>query len=187
MELLYTLLAERVASPLSLGQLTDPLKTSHKTISAWLTVFEKFCLLFRVRPYSRRIARSILKEPKLYFYDCRRVPVEGKRFENLVAIELKRATANWTDCGLGEFDLFYLRNKEQEEVDFIVTRDGRPAFMVEVKCGDLAPARALPKFQSALHIPAIQLVRRPGTSRIFRNGQDRILVADAAAWLSRLG
>jgi predicted AAA+ superfamily ATPase len=187
MELLYTLLPSRVGSTLSLAKLTDPLKTSHKTISSWISVFEQLYLVFRVRPYSRRIRRSILKEPKLYFYDYCRVKDDGKRFENLVALELKRAVSNWTDYGLGEFSLFFLRTKEHEEVDFLVTEGERPLFMVEVKSGALSPSPTLKKFQSILRVPAVQLVRRKGTNRVFKNGEDRILVVNAAGWLSRLG
>jgi len=186
MELLYNLLSLRVAAPLSLAQLMDPLKTSHKTISAWVNVFEKLMLVFRVRPYSRRVTRSLLKEPKLYFYDYGRVQDESKRYENLVAVELKRAAMNWTDCGLGQYEVCYLRNKEHEEVDFLMVRDGAPAFMVEVKSGELDPSPALVKFQSMLHVPAVQIVRRPGANRIFRNGADRILVTEASQWLALL-
>lgn len=186
MELLYNLLAARVAAPLSLAQLMDPLKTSHKTISAWVNVFEKLMLVFRIRPYSRRVTRSVLKEPKLYFYDYGRVQEESKRYENLVAVELKRAAMNWTDYGLGEFEVRYLRNKEHQEVDFLMVRDGTPAFMVEVKSGELEPTQALLKFQSMLHVPAVQIVRRPGANRVFRNGADRVLVTEAASWLARL-
>jgi predicted AAA+ superfamily ATPase len=187
MEALYALLIPRAGSPLSIAQLTDPLKTSHKTIGSWLSVFERLCLVFRVRPYSRRIHRSLLKAPKVYFYDYCRIADVAKRFENLVAVELRRAATNWTDYGLGDFDLFYLRNKEQEEVDFLVTRDGAPFFMVEVKLADLDVSEALKKFQAVLHVPAVQLVRKPGTDRVFRSGADRVLLTDAAGWLSRLG
>lgn len=76
---------------------------------------------------------------------------------------------------------------EQQEVDFLMTRDGQPAFMVEVKSGALAPSPATLMFQSMLHVPAVQLVRRSGTSRLFKNGADRVLVTDAAAWLAALG
>ena len=187
MELLYTLLAARVGSPLSLAQLMDPLKTSHKTISAWVSVFEKLMLLFRIRPYSRRVARSVLKEPKLYFYDYGRVQDENKRYENLVAVELKRAAMSWTDYGLGDYDVRYLRNKEHQEVDFLVIRDGSPILMVEVKSGELDPSPTLLKFQSMLHVPAVQLVRRPGVNRVLRNGTDRVLVTEASRWLAQLG
>lgn len=186
METLYTLMIPRVGSPISISQLVDPLKASHKTVDSWLSVFERLLLVFRVRPYFRRITRSILKAPKFYFYDVCRAGEEAKRFENLVAVELKRATTNWTEYGLGEFDLNYLRNKEQEEVDFLVTRGNAPLFLVEAKTGNDSPASSLVKFQNMLHVPAVQLVRRSGVSRVFHNGSDRILVVSASAWLSNL-
>ena len=186
METLYTLLVPRVGSPLSVAQLMDPLKASHKTIDSWLSVFERLLLVFRVRPYHRRISRSILKPPKFYFYDICRVGDAGTRFENLVAVELKRATMNWTEYGLGEFGLYYLRNKEQEEVDFLVTRDEEPLCLVEAKTGEDSPAPNLRKFQTVLGVPAIQLVRQAGVSRVFHNGPNRILVVSASAWLPNL-
>jgi hypothetical protein len=30
----------------------------------------------------------------------------------------------WTDLGLGRFELRYVRDKQQREVDFLVVRDG---------------------------------------------------------------
>jgi predicted AAA+ superfamily ATPase len=186
METLYTLLAERVGSPLSVAQLMDPLKVSHKTIDSWLSVLESLLLVFRVRPYHRRISRSILKTPKFYSYDFCRVDNDGKRFENLVAVELKRATTCWTEYGLGKFDLFYLRNKEHEEVDFLVTQDSKPLLLVEAKTDDESPASNLRKFQALLGVPAVQLIRRNGVSRAFHNGPNRILVVSASTWLATL-
>jgi predicted AAA+ superfamily ATPase len=186
METLYELLAPRVGSLLSAASLASQLKTSHNTIASWLNVFERFRLVFRVRPYSRNISRSITREPKLYFFDACRVPDEGGRFENMVALELKRAATLWTDFGLGEFDLRFVRNKEKQEVDFLVTRDGAPHFLVETKLGDVSAGSILRKFQSDLGVPAIQLVNRPGISRVIRNGSHRILVVTAANWLAEL-
>ncbi len=186
MELLYALLAPRTGSRLSIASLAGILKVSHKTISSWITVFERLGLVFRISPYSRRVSRSILKAKKLYFYDYGRVEEEAKRFENLVAVELFRAVKNWTDYGLGDFRLHYLGNKEQEEVDFLVTRASDPFFMVEVKSGALSINRAILKFQSLINVPAVQLVRRGGVSRPHGKGSDRILVASAGDWLARL-
>ncbi len=39
----------------------------------------------------------------------------------------------WTDTGLGEYDLFFLRDKMKREVDFLVSRNKKPWFIVEVK------------------------------------------------------
>ncbi|MDY6955151.1 MAG: ATP-binding protein, partial [Thermodesulfobacteriota bacterium] len=133
MEALYFLLSECVGNPLSYSNHARTLKVSHKTVASWTSLFERFFLVFSLRPYSRRISRSLVKEPKLYFYDYCRIDDDALRFENMVAVELSRAVTLWSDFGLGEYDLWYLRNKDKEEVDFLVTERGKPQFMVEAK------------------------------------------------------
>lgn len=49
-----------------------------------------------------------------------------------------KATQWWSDLGEGEFDLFYLRTKDGKEVDFLVTQDNNPWFIVEVKNSEKA-------------------------------------------------
>jgi hypothetical protein len=94
-----------------------------------------------------------LKGFKIYFYDYCKVEDEGLRFENMVAVELSRAVTLWSDFGFGEYDLWYLRNKDKEEIDFLVTENGNPLFMVEAKLSDTAISSNLIKihrFRSAL-------------------------------------
>jgi uncharacterized protein len=57
----------------------------------------------------------------------------GARTENFVASHLLKAVHFWTDSGFGRYDLHYIRDKEQREVDFLVTRNEEPWFLVEVK------------------------------------------------------
>lgn len=186
MEALYLLLSECVGNPFSSSNHARTLKISHKTVSSWISVFERFFLVFRLRPYSRRITRSLVKEPKVYFYDYCRIEDHALRFENMVAVELNRAVTLWSDFGLGEYDLWYLRNKEKEEVDFLVTERGKPQFMVEAKLSDTAISPHLLKFQNALGVPAIQLVNTPNVARKIRNASKTIIVASAPNWLACL-
>ena len=99
---------------------------------------------------------------------------------------MNRAVTLWTDFGLGEYELWYLRNKEKEEVDFVVTDSGRPQFMVEAKLSDTNVSPHLIKFQSVLNIPAIQLVNKPDIARKIRNGSNSILIVSAPDWLCGL-
>jgi predicted AAA+ superfamily ATPase len=172
-----------------LRQLSNHARTltvSHKTVSAWVTVFERFFLVFKIRPYSKKISRSLVKEPKLYFYDYCRVRDEALRFENMVAVELNRAVTLWSDFGFGEYKLWYLRNKGKEEIDFLITENGNPKFMVEAKFSDPTVSPNLIKFQNALQIPAVQLVNQPNIARKIRNDNNHIIVASAADWLAGL-
>lgn len=45
----------------------------------------------------------------------------------------------WTDSGLGRFELCYISDKQQHEVDFVVTKDGEPLMLTEVKSTHLKP------------------------------------------------
>jgi len=187
MEALYTLLPSRVGSSFSASGAAELLKVSHSTIAAWIEVFKRLYLVFSLRPFHRKIGRSLVKEPKLYSFDFIRVDDPGARFENMVALELLRATTLWTDYGAGDYELWYLRTKEKHEVDFLVTRDAVPLFMVEAKLSDTEISPGLARFQALLQVPAIQLVNREGIARIITTGANRTLVVTAWRWLAGLG
>jgi hypothetical protein len=61
----------------------------------------------------------------------------------------------WSDFGLGEFELWYVRDREKREVDALVTRDNQPRLMVEVKLNDLNVSKAfhLKKQRSCIPFP----------------------------------
>ena len=104
----------------------------------------------------------------------------------MIAVELSRAVTLWSNFGLGEYELWYLRNKEKEEVDFLVTKSGKPQFMVEAKLSDTAVSHHLMKFQNVLNIPAIQLVNKPDIARKIKIGSNKILLTSTANWLTCL-
>jgi predicted AAA+ superfamily ATPase len=186
MEALYSLITNCVGNPFSASNQTNILKISHNTVSSWISVFEQFFLVFKLRPYSIKISRSLVKEPKIYFYDYCRIQDEALRFENMVAVELNRAVTLWTDFGFGDYQLWFLRNKEKQEVDFLVTENAQPLFMIEAKFADVAISQNLIKFQNALNVPAIQLVHQQNVARKIKNGKNVVIVASAADWLAGL-
>ena len=72
---------------------------------------------------------------------------DGARAETLVACHLLKAVESWTDLGFGDFELRYLRDKQKREVDFLVVKDRRPWFLVEVKMSDQTLSPSLGYFQ----------------------------------------
>jgi uncharacterized protein len=107
------------------------------------------------------------------------------RQENLVALHLLKACHFWTDVALGEFELRYVRDKEQREVDFLIVRDGRPWMMVECKSNETTPSPHLVRFATALDVPhRFQLVTRPGFDRLY--AEDRVRVLDYERFLAGL-
>lgn len=186
MEILYHLLPSRVGSPLSIPSLSADLKVAYNTVRNWLTIFERFFLTFSLSTWTERIARAIHKERKLYLFDTPRIKDPAARFENVVALELARAVSCWNAMGEGTFSLHFVRNKEKQEVDFLITDDREPFLLVEAKLGAEEPARSLLAIQRALPVPAVQLVRDASTYRTFQNGAHRVQVAPAWAWLAGL-
>lgn len=47
----------------------EDLEVSHRSVTNWLNILEKFYYHFRIYPFARDIIRSIKKEPKLYLCD----------------------------------------------------------------------------------------------------------------------
>ena len=104
----------------------------------------------------------------------------------MVAVELYRAVTAWNDIGHGTFSLHFIKNKEQQEVDFLIANEGEPLVLIEAKLSDTKPSPALKKFQSVLKKPAVQLVEKSEGYRMIPNGDQYILVAPAYQWLSGL-
>lgn len=185
-EILFALLPTRVGSPLSMNNLAGDLQVAFDTVKSWLLLFDLFYLSFRLSPWSNKISRGLRKEKKIYIFNYPLIENEGHRFENLAALDLLRAVELWNDYGWGKFDLHYIRNKEKEEVDFLLTENNRPFLLIETKLAEENPSAALKGFQTALNVPAIQLVRKDGVKKLFKNGKHPILVVTAHRWLSSL-
>ncbi len=184
-ETLLFMLQARVAAPFSYASVAQDLQRDTKTIQRWIGILENHYVLFRLQPYSRNIARSILKEPKVYLYDyCRVEGDEGKVFENLVAVSLKKEVALLNEAVGIESSLHTLRIKGGREIDFLVLRKNRPAVLIEVKLSDSTPSPNFSVFRR--YFPGckqIQIVRN--LSREFTT-PDGIEVRSALPWLETL-
>jgi len=183
MKLLGDLLPLKVASPLSINNLREDLENSHRAITSWLNILESFYYHFRIYPYSSKLIRSIKKEPKIYLTDWSEVENEGARFENLVASHLLKFTNYLFERDGYKTGLFYLRNVDKKEVDFLVTMDNKPWFAVEVKLSETNPSNNLTYFKERLKIPFnFQIVKQEGID-ILKND---IRIMSASKFLSGL-
>ena len=68
-----------------------------------------------------------------------------------MACHLLKAVEGWSDLGYGDFSIHYLRDKAKREVDFVVTRDNAPWFLVEVKKSKENLSGSLAYFQQKTH------------------------------------
>ncbi len=186
METLYILLPSKIGSPLSIPSLTNDLKVSYNTVRNWLDLFERFFLGFSIPTWTKKIGRAIQKERKFYLWDAPRIKDASARFENMVAAELYRAVTLWNDMGCGDFSLHFVKNKEKQEVDFLIANSREPFLLVEAKMADEQPSKSLLIFQRALNVPAVQLTSEGDSYKLVSNEGNKILIAPAYQWLSQL-
>lgn len=181
-EHLLLLLPDRVGSILSVNALKEDLRVAYNTVLSWLNTLENLYLIFILKPYTQQLSRAIHKEKKLYLWDWSQVPSEGARFENLVAGHLWKAVQIWRDLGMGNFELFFLRDRDRREVDFLITEAKKPWLLVEAKWGDTQISESLDYFSNRLQIPGIQLTAQSNIRK--QSGRIRVLSADQ--WLAGL-
>lgn len=144
METLMQLLAERSAQQLVYSGLAREIQVSVDTVKRWIDLLARLHYGFMVRPWFKNVAKALRKEPKWFQRDWSGLADDGARAETFVACHLLKAVEGWTDLGFGDFELRYLRDKQKREVDFVVVRDRKPWFLVEVKLSDtnLSPSLA---------------------------------------------
>ncbi|MCF8127433.1 MAG: ATP-binding protein [Deltaproteobacteria bacterium] len=184
-ETLIQLLKKRVGSPISYRSLAEDLQCSDKTVKRWLSVLETMYVVFKVTPFHKNISRSLLKAPKYYFYDTGQVMGNpGTKLENLVACALLKEIQFREDCLGQQWNLFYLRDKDGREIDFLIARNEVPYLMVEVKWSDANLSSNFSAFGKYLTgTKKIQLVKELNREKTYRDGAQ---IRMAHNWLAEV-
>lgn len=184
MRVFVDMLRSRVGSPLSLASLARDLQISPTTLGRYLEILEALHIVFAVRPFHRNIARALLKEPKVYFFDTGLVQGDaGARFENACAAMLLRHAHFLQDSAGRAMSLHYVRDKEGREIDFVLCENGDPAGFAECKLSDPAVpsylAAIAERFPGAGATLLVRHLRQP-------EQRGRVAVVRAAEWLAQL-
>ena len=161
-EHLLELLPARIGSPLSMNSLRGDLGCSYDAVKSIIMALNKLCVITLIRPYSHRVKNSISKEPKIYLTDWTQIDDEGARFENFIAIQIKTFCEFITDGGFCRLELFYLRDKQKHETDFLIVRNNIPVMLIESKVSEDSLDKNLKFFsQKFRNIKSIQVVQKP--------------------------
>jgi len=167
LETTVEILPTKVGSNLSIPSLVDVLNVSHKTIKNWIEVLKGVYLVFTISPWHKNIKRSIIKEKKLYFFEWPLVFDSGLRFENFLAVNLLRMAVRFTEIGLGNFEVFYIRDKEKREVDFVLVKDNTPLALFEAKESDSSISKPGRFYSKKMNIPLFQIVHKANKVEAF--------------------
>lgn len=165
------LLASRCGQILNRTELAAPLGISVPTVSGWLSIMEVTGQIVLVPPFFENFGKRLLKSPKLYFVDsglaCHLLGVDSERelarspflgplFEGFVASEILKA-----QTGTGRpRQLYYFRDEQGLEVDFMVPTGHRRLVLAEAKASRTAlPQMGIPLERLAASIKGYQVSR----------------------------
>lgn len=158
----FELLKTKIGSPISYSNIARDVGVASGTVKRYIQALEALYVIFIVRPYSHKITRSILKEPKVYFYDYGFVEDNGSRFENLVALELLAYARKQEDVRGKNYRLAFLKTKQGQEVDFaLVSEKNELEILVEAKVTDTDVSPGLRYFSEKYNIKGTQVVMSP--------------------------
>jgi uncharacterized protein len=183
LQLLSSLLPDKVGSLLSINSLREDIEVSHKALSNWLDILENFYYHFRIYPFHIKTIRSLKKEPKLYLYDWSEVTNEGAKFENIIASHLLKFVHFLYYYYGYKTELNYVRSSDKKELDFLITIDKKPWFAVEVKLNKTNIDSQIKYFKEKLKIPYVyQVIKKSNVDSIY----DDIRVISADKFLTAL-
>jgi predicted AAA+ superfamily ATPase len=155
----YQLLKNKVGSPIAYSSIARDIGISPVTVKKYIEILEALYIIFIIRPYTYKISRSILKEPKVYFFDYGLITDIGARFENFVALALYKQTVLKSDLSGKSHTLGFLRTKELKEVDFALSDEQNNLIeIIEAKVSDSSAPKTLEYFSEKYKVIGTQLV-----------------------------
>jgi predicted AAA+ superfamily ATPase len=152
-ELLNSMLPERVGSLLSKTSLAEDLEKSPHTIESWLLLLENIYSCYRISPFGGPKVKALKKQQKLYLWDWSIVESKGMRFENMIASHLLKYCHYLEDTQGYKMELRFLRDVQGREIDFILLKNKIPLFAVECKTGEKQLSKNIAYFKERTRIP----------------------------------
>jgi len=166
----FELLRRKVGSPVSYSSIARDAQVSPTTVKKYIQIFEALYIVFRVSPYSRNIARSILKEPKIYFFDNGLViGDDGARFGNFIAFSLLKHIYGKSDYTGDKYELKYFRTKDGKEVDFAIIKNNKVKKIIEAKKSDSQADKNLKFFSDKYKLKGLRVVKELKREKSIKN------------------
>ncbi len=139
-----SLLAARTGQLIDFSNIAKDSGISSTTLKEWAGLLERADLIYLLKPYSSNLNKRLTKRPKLYFLDTGLAsrlqgwqdptplfnsPHIGPLFETLVLAEIMKFIRNYRK----DWQLFFWRTKEGEEVDFVLKTSNDTIHAFEAK------------------------------------------------------
>jgi predicted AAA+ superfamily ATPase len=174
------LLASRTGSMLNKTDLAAPLGVSVPTITEWLNALEVTGQILVVPPYFENFGKRLVKTPKVYFVDpglaCHLLGIDRvgalktsafaePLFEGFVASEIAKLQVNRG----GRPEIYYFRDQQGLEVDFVIPMRSRRLALIEAK----ATRTPTPAMAQPLRRLKDAITQYPTTAWLVHDGTDQ--------------
>ena len=139
-----TVVAAQAGRLLNMASLARDVGVSQPTINRWLSILRASGIIYLLEPYHNSLAKRAIKTPKIYFLDTglaayltrwlteetlRTGAQAGAFFESFVIAEIVKSYYN---AGILEPQLYFYRDKEQNEIDLLIYENGT-LYPIEIK------------------------------------------------------
>jgi predicted AAA+ superfamily ATPase len=165
------LLAGRTGQETYYAAISNDSGVSSVTVNEWVGLLEQADLVYLLQPYYNNLNKRLIKSAKLYFLDTGLAarlqgwsdpvplfnsPQIGPLFETLVLAEIVKFMRNYSK----DWELFFWRTKEGEEIDFIIktSRGSIHAFEAKLAIHGLSSAVSYPPAFQKDFLPTKPLV-----------------------------
>ncbi len=172
------LAAARVAQMLNYSDIAKNVGVDTTTVQAWISLLDQNGIVRILQPYHTNLNQRLIKTPKVYLEDTGLAvrlqgwsefeplllsPYFGHLLENLVLAEITRFFIN---RGI-QPQIYFVRSKEQVEIDFLIQLSNQRFIAVEVKTTPVDLSTEQLSLLSALKLNIIEkwVVSSTGTVR----------------------
>lgn len=161
------LAAARTGQLLNHSDIAKNVGVDTTTVQAWISLLEQNGVVRILQPYHSNLNQRLIKTPKIYFEDTGLAvrlqgwsefdpllisPYFGSLVENLVLAEIARFFINRNI----QPEVYFVRSKEQVEVDFLVRLSNQRFIAIEVKTSPTDLSRSQLSLLNSLNLNIIE-------------------------------
>lgn len=151
---LWQMTAHLSGGLLNMENLSSSLGIHGTTVRKYLDFFESAYLIRRLQPFFINVKKRLVKTPKIYIRDTGILhqllgipslvelagnPILGASWETYVIEQIAAILPDWAE-------MYFYRTHQGTEADLVITRGGKPEFLVEIKYS------TTPKLSKGFHI-----------------------------------
>ena len=122
------------------------LSVTRPTVETYINALEALYLVERLRPWKRTDYARVGLQPRLFMtdsglmasilgWDREQVGMDADRSGKLIETFMFNEIAAQIDAHPGQYELFFYRDREKREIDFLVERDDGALLGIEIKAG----------------------------------------------------